>query len=81
MGWSSIAKPGDEFGPCKTECRHVDCAAARKEAEAVCITCGEPIGYETPRYGLVSRGDQEHARCAWKRIDEETRNPWEGVRP
>lgn len=46
MASTFLSKPGTEFGPCASECVHVDCAASRKQAESICPGCKGEIGYE-----------------------------------
>ena len=48
MAFISLPAPGTKLGPCEDGCTHVDCAAARKEAETICELCKNPIGYEAP---------------------------------
>jgi hypothetical protein len=39
-------RPGDPGGPCHDEhCAHFDCIRMRKDAAALCPTCGQPAGY------------------------------------
>jgi hypothetical protein len=68
MGWITMSKPGDKYGPCKRKCKHKDCEATRKEAGTPCLHCGEPIGYETKYYCDNSDGTRrlEHFVCAWE---------------
>ena len=40
-----VSPPGTKYGPCKEPCNHVDCAASRGQASALCVYCGKPIGY------------------------------------
>ena len=39
-----VSEPGTEYGPCN-ECEHTDCANLRRQAEAECSACGQPIEY------------------------------------
>lgn len=50
MAAGSLPAPGTKYGPCKKTCAHADCAAARREAAAICRICGEAIGYENAFY-------------------------------
>lgn len=40
-----LPKPGTPNGPCAKPCQHRDCAATRRDADAVCPGCKHPIGY------------------------------------
>ncbi len=58
MAWAILSRPGTKYGPCKKECKHVDCAETRRQAAALCGYCGKPIGYgykfsETPDKGFA----------------------------
>ena len=78
MAAAILAKPGTEAGPCVEPCEHTDCAATRKMAEAECVWCDEPIGYDTRLYevdkfryhslGPLCRV-YAHARCEERRIE------------
>ena len=74
MGWYMLAAPGTDAGPCKEECKHLDCAAVKKRAGTPCVICGEPIGYETKMYFLstVSENPEKmsHALCEWKKLEK-----------
>ncbi|MFA5385101.1 MAG: hypothetical protein WC364_10630 [Eubacteriales bacterium] len=61
MAAGKIAAPGTEYGPCKEPCSHTDCASSRSMAEAECIHCGKPIGYETSCYSTET--GFAHAKC------------------
>lgn len=79
MAAGSIAPPGTEYGPCVEPCKHIDCAATRKQAATPCVTCGEPLGYDVNFFRnhddfRVKPGDEpeyEHAMCTYKRLDAE----------
>jgi hypothetical protein len=47
MGRSCLPKPGSLYGPCESQCHHLNCRITRKEANSLCRLCGKPIGYET----------------------------------
>lgn len=49
--------------PCKRTCRHIDCAANRKDAAATCRFCGMPIGFEKLMYRSRLSGDLAHSAC------------------
>lgn len=76
MGWITIPKPGDDYGPCPDEaCKHRDCAANRRDAMWVCRLCGLPIGYDTKCYGDAGHPEWKedgggrqlvHAVCLWR---------------
>jgi len=61
MAWGILAKPGSKHGPCKGTCAHVDCAANRKTAEALCPDCGKSIGWNTPF--VYYQGKPWHNSC------------------
>jgi hypothetical protein len=63
MAAGQLSKPGTQYGPCKTACRHIDCAETRATAEARCRLCGERIGYQTLFY-REANGVVAHERCA-----------------
>lgn len=62
MAAGTLPSPGTNYGPCKTKCCHLDCAATRQQAETHCARCWKAIGYETPFYRL-SDGRLAHAEC------------------
>ena len=75
MAALALPAPGTELGPCLPDssigfvrtCGHVDCAASRRTADAVCRLCGAPIGYER-RYYVDPEGEASlfqfvHASC------------------
>ncbi len=57
-----LAAPGSRFGPCERECHHIDCAAMRRIADAVCRLCGKSIGYNA-RF-IRENGGFAHSACA-----------------
>jgi len=61
MAASVISRPGSEYGPCKEDCNHSDCAELRHMANLICNECNEPIGYEARFY--QDEFGQAHARC------------------
>jgi hypothetical protein len=61
-----IAKPGSEYGPCLSECKHRDCAASRTMVVIVCRICNQRIGYET-RFYFEDNNLPVHGLC----LDEE----------
>jgi hypothetical protein len=74
MAWSMIPAPGTKLGPCKSMCKHTDCAANRQEAEKVCPGCEKIIGYETPMTTMRDKAGLPwiwHNLCA--EVDEENR--------
>ena len=74
MGWYMIAAPGTEAGPCPGPCDHDFCREVRADADAVCMTCGKPIGFETKAYN-IHQPDAEHAVCLWTRMAKERKRP------
>jgi hypothetical protein len=61
MGWATLPKPGTKTGPCKEECKHVDCNMTKKDAAKLCKVCNKPIGYDRPYY--IDGGGLVHAQC------------------
>lgn len=47
MAFIVIPTPGSVTGPCVPDCKHVDCAENRADAQRACHACGEPNGYGT----------------------------------
>ena len=47
MAAGQLSKPGTKYGPCKTDCKHKDCAQTRTMADTPCRICGKTIGYNT----------------------------------
>lgn len=62
MAAGVLSKPGTQYGPCEVDCKHIDCAATRKQAETDCAKCALVIGYETRFYRLPD-GALVHAEC------------------
>ena len=56
MAAGTISKPGTAYGPCEDDCDHLDCRDTRAEAEALCVRCQQPIGYDA-RYYRVAEAD------------------------
>ncbi len=52
MAAGMLPEPGSEYGPCKKECQHTDCALTRKMAATVCTYCSKEIGYGRLFYDL-----------------------------
>jgi len=61
MAAATTPGPGKLYGPCVEPCAHIDCACARREAAALCIVCGEPIGYD--RLWYQTDEGAAHAPC------------------
>jgi len=60
MAAGHLPKPGTELGPCLDEaCGHIDCAATRAMAAAVCHFCQTPIGYDR---GFVHDPDSQETQ-------------------
>jgi hypothetical protein len=78
MGWIMLPKPGAKDGPCKGNCKHLDCKATKQEAECLCTHCQKPIGFETKFYidrpesgiSVVGQRIYSHFLCAIKAADE-----------
>jgi hypothetical protein len=61
MAAGILPKPGTQYGPCKTNCKHLDCAETRARAESKCLYCRKVVGYGLRVY---QHGDYTlHARC------------------
>ena len=71
----SIPQPGTKLGPCAHTdhyghlCIHMDCREMRETADAECVYCGKPIGYDTRYYRETEDSvrplvNYSHARCA-----------------
>lgn len=53
-------------GPCEKPCDHTDCERMRRDAEAMCLDCGQPIGYDRhiiPTIGWPAQAKLVHASC------------------
>ena len=57
-----VPPPASEYGPCLFHCQHADCAALRRMAEADCVICLAPIGFD--RAYIEHRLGLAHATCA-----------------
>lgn len=64
MAAGSLSPPGSEFGPCESECQHVDCASTRKLAAMQCIHCDEPIGFDRMFYQVQPDGEPAWSKLA-----------------
>ena len=62
MATETIAEPGTKYGPCKKECKHIDCALMQKMAATSCTVCLEVIGYNEPFYEHADK-TLVHALC------------------
>lgn len=64
MAAGTLATPGSKYGPCKSECKHVDCYETKRMAYSLCDLCGLSIGYDVRFYTNRGRpGELVHARC------------------
>lgn len=61
-----IPSPAPDRVPCSDDCAHSDCISARQAAEAPCVICGHPIGYDRffRRYSAGWTGPVAHATCS-----------------
>lgn len=61
MAAGILSAPGTEYGPCATDCAHIDCKQTHEMAAATCHVCGKAIGYGKRFYrqGLTL----SHAPC------------------
>ncbi len=74
---------GGEFSPCE-DCEHIDCAALRKRAAAICHYCGEAIGWDVRFYNDQPPNSQGrvpaselvpvHALCLELDVEKQQRN-------
>lgn len=62
MAAARLASPGTDYGPCKKDCKHIDCAETRKQAATHCFRCWMVIGYEV-RFYRADDGRLVHAVC------------------
>jgi len=69
MAYSSIGKPGTEFGPCAESCNHADCNQLRVLANTPCRICGIPIGYEA-NFQQERDAAPVHIVCAWAESED-----------
>jgi hypothetical protein len=61
MAAGILPKPGTTYGPCKTRCKHLDCADTRARAKSRCLYCRKPVGFSVRVY---QHGDYTvHALC------------------
>lgn len=70
MAAGRLSAPGSKLGPCAEPCAHIDCRESRAMAAALCVYCGEPIGFlgENSRAGNFFQepeGDYSHESCAF----------------
>jgi hypothetical protein len=61
MAASALASPGTVAGPCNGPCSHRDCAETRRMADANCVICLHPIGFNR-RFYILGEGPV-HASC------------------
>jgi len=61
MAAGVLSSPGTKYGPCKTDCKHKDCAEARKMARSICPKYQKAIGYEIRFYKIEDA--YIHADC------------------
>lgn len=71
MAAGVIAKPGTEYGPCLSECKHLDCAESRKQAETLCPICNKKIGYDRRFFQENNWEILTHEICKIKQIEKE----------
>ena len=76
MAASTLSEPGSQYGPCERDCGHVDCAAVRKMAGAICRICNVPIGYGIRFYSEGSTHPEGgdvlvHAVCLKEEVERE----------
>ncbi len=75
MAAGILAQPGTAFGPCVEMCEHSDCGSTRAMAEAMCMHCDEPIGYDT-RFYWIRNERYAHARCEERLIELRARSTY-----
>ena len=75
MAAGRLPKPGTKLGPCKDECKHIDCKKTREMAWSICKYCGIVIDYEKRFYILPTPDPQRvelvHAVCHEDAIESE----------
>lgn len=69
MAVGVLPKPGSKLGPCKTECKHRDCAQSRAMAAEACRFCGKPIGYDDGFLRARLSGALAHAVCVDEAVE------------
>lgn len=61
MAAGTLPAPGTQYGPCKSSCKHIDCAETRERAASACIYCRRKVGFGVRVY---QHGEYTvHARC------------------
>ncbi len=78
MAAGTLPAIGTKYGPCKSDCVHRDCMSTKAMAKALCIRCGEPIGYGVRFYedretmpSLGCATALVHALCEERAIEAE----------
>lgn len=64
MAAGVLPKPGTKLGPCKTGCKHRDCAQTKADAALACRFCQKPIGYGVGFIRARLTGALAHELCA-----------------
>ena len=61
MAAGILPRPGTQYGPCKTKCKHIDCTETRERGESKCLYCNKKVGFGVRVY---QHGDYTvHALC------------------
>ncbi len=73
MAAGTLSKPGTDFGPCETDCKHRDCQQTRDMATKSCGICSEPIGYDRRFYrdNETTPPKYHHALCLEEKFANE----------
>lgn len=80
MASAVLPKPGSRFGPCTTECKHIDCTQTRTDALTLCTFCQTAIGYErhfhrgNTQYANIP-GELAHGGCLLDAYDHDQSDP------
>jgi len=76
MAAGILSAPGTRVGPCKTACKHRDCAQTKADAAAFCVFCGKAIGYGVGFFRARLSDALAHALCLEDAV--ERNDPWLG---
>jgi len=71
MAAGILPAPGTKVGPCKTACKHRDCAQTKAEAASLCPFCEKAIGYGVGFFRLMGLGQLAHAFCYEEAVERD----------
>jgi hypothetical protein len=71
MAYTVLANPGSQHGPCKDECKHIDCNKTKQLALTLCPLCDEPLGYDRPLTNDPDTQNLGHFSCVEESIEKE----------